>query len=135
MKNKIYYLILSILIWCFIIVMLLTFYYPREMKRVAGPEKMVAILKYEPAAQTGLLPIFLLPILGVHNNCYVFVRVERWGRQINNIDVGYGNSPKNFEDSQIIWTEKELIIIDEHHGHTNKWNFESTISYIKKYSK
>ena len=125
MKKLLFTLTLLILIYCFIIVMLLGFYYPREMKRVAGPDKMVAILKYGPSLNTHPMFILLLPIIGTYNNCNVFVDIEKNDSQISFIDItSAGDLPEDYDESQIIWRNGGLVIISEHSGKTNKWKFK-----------
>ena len=124
MKNLLFTLAFPFLIYCFIIVMLLTFYYPCEMKRVAGPNSMVAILKYEPSTITQPLFLFLLPILGTCDNCSVFVDIEKNGHKIDTLEIDNSDIPKSYIDNQFIWYNDVLLIIDEYAGITNKWKFK-----------
>ena len=112
-----------IAVWCIIIVALLVFYYPQEIRRVPGPEGMEATLKYCPSLNPFLIP--LLPLCGTHNNCHVFVDVEKEGRQIMYLNVASGGDlPEDHDESKILWQNGSLIVIDEHSGRTNIWNFE-----------
>jgi hypothetical protein len=116
---------LPVVTWCIIIVALLVFHYPKEIRRVPGPEGMEAVLKYGPSLNPFCIP--LLPLCGTHNNCHVFVDVEKEGRQIMYLTVAScGDLPEDHDESEILWRNGSLIVIDEHSGHTNIWNFEPT---------
>lgn len=115
-----------IVLWCVLIVALLTLFYPREIRRVSGPDGMEAVLKYGPTASSHPIFTLLLPLLGTNDNCHVFVDVEKEGRQIMRLDIiGGGDLAEDHDDSRIEWSDKSLTVIDEASGHTQTWNFFS----------
>jgi len=113
---------MAITLWLFIIGAQLVFFYPREIRRVPGPEGMVAILRYGPSSNPLLL---LLPISGTHNNCHVFVDVETGGRKIATVQIADGGDMlEDHDESRIQWRPSALIVVDEHSGLTNGWSCE-----------
>jgi hypothetical protein len=138
LKKTIFYIALTLgltlTIWCSIIVAMLLFYYPQEIRHISGPDEMTAILKYEPSHNPAFL--LLLPLLGTHNNCHVFVDIKKKGTQITRLDIAFnGDLPEDYDESKIFWKTKSLIIINEHSGVTTTWNVEPPNQATKKTEK